>query len=209
MTAAALTAAVVHDVKNRLVLLGEELAKLAALPLGSEAQAHVAAANEQAMQLTGKLVEWLTVQKATADGGLRAATHEEIPELFLEDLIAQARPLVPAHIELASDIAFDVPPLWFFDRQLVQLALDSALHNALRFARSRIVMGVRCEGPMLCFFVHDDGPGVQSQPAPTSTGLGTKLCEQVARAHRNRGLSGHCRLGDHDRQGALFELFLP
>jgi hypothetical protein len=47
-----LTAAVVHDVKNRLVILGDELAKLNRLPLSPEARRHAAAANEQSALLT-------------------------------------------------------------------------------------------------------------------------------------------------------------
>lgn len=204
-----LSTAVAHDIKNRLVILGEELSKLAAMPLGGEAQQHVAAAGEQAMLVSGKLVEWLSVQKAADAGGLRAAPHEEVPEMFLEDLHAQARPLASRRVDLVKQVADDLPSLWFFDRQLVSLALDSALHNALRFATSRITLGARLEGAFLCFYVHDDGPGLQSSPCATSTGLGTALCEQVARAHRNRGLPGHCALRDHDQGGAIFELYLP
>jgi signal transduction histidine kinase len=206
-----LAAAVAHDVKNRLVILGEELSRLAALPLPSSAQTHVSAANEQAMLLTAKLVEWLTVQKAADSGGLRAATHEEVPEFFLDDLLAEGRHLAGSRIDLVKQVDEELPMLWFFDRQLVKLALDSALHNALRFAHSRIELGVRLDGAMLCFYVRDDGPGLQSEAgaAATSTGLGTSLCHEVARAHRNRGLSGHCALRDHANGGALFELYLP
>ena len=85
----ALSAAVAHDVKNRLVILGEELSKLAALSLPAEAQSHVANANQQAMLLTSKLVEWLTVQRASEESGLRAVPHEEMPGLFLDTLQSQ------------------------------------------------------------------------------------------------------------------------
>jgi K+-sensing histidine kinase KdpD len=102
-----------------------------------------------------------------------------------------------------------LPGFWFFDAQLVQLAMDSALHNALRFASSRVTMGARMAGERLCFYVHDDGPGVQSHPCASSTGIGLTLCRQVAQAHKNRGAHGECKLRDHPDGGALFELHLP
>jgi len=209
---AALSAAVAHDVKNRLVILGEELSKLAALALPEEAQAHVAAANLQAMMLTSKLVEWLTVQRATESAGLRAVPHEEVPEFFLEDIFSQAKVLGGNRIQFLKQVG-ELPGFWFYDAQLVRLAIDSALHNALRFAKSTITVGARMEespGGRLCFFVRDDGPGIAgSQPSQTSTGLGMRLCREVALAHKNRGVHGECTLRDHPGGGALFELFLP
>lgn len=204
----ALSSAVAHDVKNRLVILGEELSKLAALPLPPQAQSHVANANLQAMMLTSKLVEWLTVQRASEESGLRAVPHEEVPELFLQDLHAQAMPLGSGRVQIVKEQG-DMPGFWFYDPQLVRLALDSALHNALRFAKARITLGVRLDGPMLCFYVRDDGPGVGSAPGAASTGLGLKLCREVAHAHKNRGVHGHCTLRDHPSGGAIFELHLP
>ena len=204
----ALSAAVAHDVKNRLVILGEELSKLAALPLTDEAQTHVAAANLQAVMLTSKLVEWLTVQRASEGSGLRAVPHEEVPDLFLDDLHAQALPLGVGRVQIVKD-AGELPGFWFYDPQLVRLAIDSALHNALRFAKTRIVLGARMDQGRLCFYVQDDGPGVGSEPSATSTGLGLRLCREVAHAHKNRGVHGMCTLRDHRKGGAIFELYLP
>lgn len=206
----ALSSAVAHDVKNRLVILGEELSKLAALNLSAEAQAHVANANQQAMMLTSKLVEWLTVQRASEESGLRAVPHEEMPGLFLEDLHSQAVPLAGNRLQVVKEEQGELPDFWFYDPQLVRLALDSALHNALRFARHRVTLGARMDGTSLCFYVRDDGPGLAgSAPGPASTGLGLKLCREVANAHKNRGVHGHCSLRDHPGGGALFELYLP
>lgn len=203
----ALSAAVAHDVKNRLVILDEELGKLAALSLSAEAQAHVASAKLQSMMLTSKLVEWLTVQRASLEG-LRAVPHEEVPELFLDDLHAQALSLGAGRVQIVKEVG-ELPDLWFYDPQLVRLAIDSALHNALRFAKSRITLGARMKDGRLCFFVQDDGPGVGSEPCVTSTSLGMKLCNEVARAHKNKGVHGNCTLGDHSQGGAIFELHLP
>jgi K+-sensing histidine kinase KdpD len=204
-----LAAAVAHDVKNRLVILGEELAKLAALPLAEPARVHLAVANEQAMQVTSRLVEWLTVQKADVPGGLRATPREEVPEYFLADWHADAMCLAKGRVEIVREAGSDLPAFWFFDAQLVRLALDSALHNALRFATARITLGAAMKDGRLIFSVHDDGPGVQTDGCATSTGLGSTVCRQVAMAHKNRGEQGHCDLRDHHAGGAIFELSLP
>lgn len=210
MSGCPLTTAVAHDLKNRLVILGEELALLKAMALPPAAAPHLANANEQAEQLTRKLVELLTVQQATDGGGLRATPREELPELFLEDVLVQAQAMAGKRVRIVKQVEGELPSFWFFDAQLVRLALDSAIFNALRFARSRIVLGCRQHADgMLGFYVSDDGPGVQQQPSASSTGLGLAVCEQVARAHRNRGRQGHSSLDNNDNGGAIFELKLP
>jgi len=111
---------------------------------------------------------------------------------------------------IVKQVEGELPSFWFFDAQLVRLALDSAIFNALRYAHARIVLGCRLHADgMLGFYVSDDGPGVQQQPSPSSTGLGLAVCEQVARAHRNRGRHGHSSLDNNDNGGAIFELKLP
>lgn len=204
---APLAAAVVHDVKNRLVLLGAELAALERLPLEAEAAAHVRRAREQSARLTQRLVAYLTVQAASERHGLRAVPQPEVPAALLEALRSDAAGLRP-NLQIVLE-AEGAPPVWLFDRHLVGLALDSALHNALRFAASRITLGCRIEGQHLCFSVHDDGPGVQCEPGAASTGLGRWLCEEIARSHKNHGRLGRSTLRNHADGGAVFELFLP
>jgi signal transduction histidine kinase len=203
-----LNAAVMHDLKNRLAILSDELTKLGQLALSPAAHQHARQAHEQAHVLTRKLVEFLTAQQACEAGGLRASAAEEVPSELLQDIEAEARLLLPAHLQLQTRIEAS-PPCWFLDRHLVRLALDSALYNALRFARGRITLGLRSEAGQLCFYVQDDGPGLQATPAHSSTGLGRMVCEEVAKAHRNHGRVGRSVLRDHADGGAVFELFLP
>lgn len=204
-----LNAAVLHDLKNRLAILSDELTKLGRLDLPAQAHQHARQAHEQAHVLTRKLVEFLTAQQASEAGGLRAAAAEEIPEAMLQDMHAEAQMLIHGGLQLQLEIGAAVPAFWFFDQHLVRLALDSALYNALRFARSRIVLGLRVEDGQLCFSVRDDGPGLQATPAHNSTGLGRLVCDEVAKAHRNQGRSGRSVLRNHADGGAVFELFLP
>lgn len=203
-----LSALVVHDLKNRLAILTDELAQLGRLPLTEGAHAHARQASEQAQLLTRRLMEFLTAHRAVEQGGLRAVPAEEMPDSLVMELAGDAQTLLHGRLQVLQQFD-DNPPFWFFDRQLARLALDSAIYNALRFARSRITLGLRLADQQLCFYVWDDGPGLQNTPASTSTGLGRLVCDEVARAHRNHGRSGRSLLRNHDQGGAIFELFLP
>ena len=207
-----LDAAVIHDVKNRLAILADELTKLEALTRDPLARRHAEAASEQANQLTRKLVEYLTLRRAADPGGLRADAREDTPALLIDELAADARSLAGERIEIVTTLDASAPDYWFYDRYLVLLALDSALYNAMRFAHGRVILGARgaSSGPAgLCFYVKDDGPGVQTKPGQSSTGLGLKVCEAVAQAHRNKGVHGRSHLRNAPEGGAIFELHLP
>ena len=90
------------------------------------------------------------------------------------------------------------------------VALEAALQNASRFARSQIALGCRKhpEGGVI-FTVRDDGPGIGTQEKKPSTGLGVDLCNAIATAHNKETRHGEARLSNHPDGGALFELCLP
>ncbi len=203
-----LDAAVIHDVKNRLAILAGELSRLNALDMPPELRRHATIADEQVRHITRKLVEYLTLRRAADPGGLRADSREDTPALLLEELRDDAVALAGARMEIVLDTAA-APDFWFYDRYLVLLALDSALYNALRFAGTRVTLGITPKQDGICFFVRDDGPGVQTTPGSHSTGLGLRVCEAVAQAHRNKGVHGHSVLRNDPAGGAIFELHLP
>lgn len=206
-----LDAAVIHDVKNRLAILTDELAKLGSLALPPEAQAHADTAAKQTRHITRKLVEYLTLRRAADPGGLRACAREELPASLLEEMLADARTLAGERLAIDMQIDPGAPDFWFYDRYLVLLALDSALYNALRFTSTRVLLGARAAPQGLCFYVRDDGPGLDTtEPGASSTGLGLRVCHAVAQAHRNKGLHGQSLLrNNEDGPGAIFELHLP
>jgi signal transduction histidine kinase len=105
-------------------------------------------------------------------------------------------------------VAPSSPPFWFFDSYLVRLALEAAVQNATRFARSQIVLGARADDGWLVLSVEDDGPGLGTEGA-LSTGLGTELCRSIAAAHVNGAKTGRLVLENRAQGGARFELWLP
>jgi len=200
MSAAAL---VVHDLKNELGALEAALQQLALQPAADAA----AAAHRQCQMLRQRLVMYLAAYGA--EGELRAVRDDESPAELLASVAARhAPPDGHIRIQLHADVGADAPPCAWFDRRLVGMALDAAMHNALRFAGSRITLGVHENAGQLVFSVDDDGPGLQ--PGVTAdahaTGLGTTLCRAVARAH---GVAeGGVRLETRAEGGARFELHL-
>jgi signal transduction histidine kinase len=205
-----LAALVVHDLKNALGGLEHRLAVLAA----ARGDADLAVAHAQCEALRRRFIGFLTVYGADRPGGLVAHAEDASPGDLLHAL---AR--VPAGWErtgpspvLEVDDAL-APPYAFFDERLVRLALEAALHNAWRFARSRIVIRARAMAQGLWFEIDDDGPGPQGgavdPDAGHATGLGTALVQAVATAHRHEGRQGWSRLEALPEGGSRFTLGLP
>jgi signal transduction histidine kinase len=193
-----------HDLKNQLGLLEAELAELSQHP--DAARAHVA--HQHCAQLRQRLVAYLTLY-AGDTRGLSAQLIDESPRDFLASIQHMASRPDGAPLQLAP--AADLPPFWYFDARLVRLALEAALHNAWRFARSAVWLGVQVQGEGLLFTVEDDGAGLGAKDpqAHSATGLGMDLCAAVARAHRRDAVHGRVALGPRSGGGTRFELWLP
>ena len=199
-----LAALVIHDLKNALITLEAELDSLrhkSDRRLAAQAHARCAA-------MRGRFMTFLTLYGS--DGELHAHADDESPQAFLSSIVksvertrAGATPLVSASPCAAA------PMFWYFDVRLVRMALDAALHNAMRFARRTVVLDAREDSGHLVFSVDDDGPGIGSVDlCRTSTGLGTTLSRAVAHAHATAGRSGDVRLFNRPDGGARFELWL-
>lgn len=199
----ALAALAVHDLKNALGILEARLCALELNPdraLAREAHLHCA-------QLRQQFVTFLALYGA--EGEMRAQSTDESPPDFLAWIESVAvAPDGGATLRLGP--CEQAPAFWYFDRRLVRMAMESALHNAWRFARSEIVIDARQSGRFLVLSVEDDGPGLGAvDPSDMSTGLGTELCLSVAKAHCSGGLEGEVKLFNRPEGGASFELWLP
>ncbi len=198
-----LVALLAHDLKNQLGQLEAELASLSLQPDAARATR----AHQHCAQLRQRLVAYLTLYGGRQ--GLRAQLEDEAPADFLRTLEHIASRPEGSPLRLCP--AGELPPFWYFDARLVRLALEAALHNAWRFARSEVLLSVRSHAGGLLFAVEDDGPGLGSQDpsAQSSTGLGMQLCAAVARAHRRDAVCGRVDLLPREGGGTRFELWLP
>ena len=207
----ALVAAAIHDAKNALMTLDNQLAEAACRPAGAD----FSAARATTSRIAGQLTELLTLYRAQG-GQLRLAIDDhDLPD-FIDDLIAELGPppggiQLDCHLDAANQLG-----AWAFDAYLVKLALLDALRNALRHARSRVTFTLQpaAQGG-LCFEVADDGPGfpaamLNGETAASSqgTGLGLSFARLIAARHATpAGKHGHVALAN--RPGASFILTLP
>lgn len=105
------------------------------------------------------------------------------------------------------------------DAQALERALAALLHNAIDFARSRVVVGAHRKGDEAVVWIEDDGPGFTSEglshavdrfwradPARTrgGTGLGLSIASAIMRAH-----GGRLVLTNVVPHGARVEVHLP
>jgi K+-sensing histidine kinase KdpD len=199
---AELAAIIVHDLKNSLGALEGQLRALAVdIPDERTNQAHVTC-----LTLQEKLIGFLTLYKASSQG-LTAQIDALSPLDFLHGLRRHLTVnLNGLDVVIEED---DMPLIAFFDENLVGLALEAALQNATRFARSRIELACHKQGSGIVFTVRDDGPGIGTLEEKPSTGLGMDLCRAIAGAHTKGEQRGTVRLANHADGGAQFELILP
>lgn len=202
-------ALIAHDLKNALGGLEEELHQLVDDPSPVMAQrAHL-----HCSELRRQFIQFLTLYGARTDG-LTPLCEDESPGEVLDALQRAWRAKLSLDgqaVDVVIDDTSPPPAFWYFDHRLVKLALDAAIHNAVRFARSRVTLSVKEEDGWLLWLVEDDGTGIGStDPAQASaTGLGTALSEAVASAHRNQARAGRIQLQSHAGQGTRFTMALP
>jgi K+-sensing histidine kinase KdpD len=202
----ALVATVVHDLKNALASLTSSTGDIAARAVGSALESDTSKLHATTVALSRRLVGFLTLYRSD-ETGLSAQMRDHTPHDFLCE-VAAGLVLPPEAAAIKITIDEDDTPFWFFDDYLTRMALEAAIHNALRFARSAVILACRVRDGFLVFSVADDGPGLGAEGAP-STGLGTALCQTIAQAHSNGERVGKVVLQNRSEGGALFELWLP
>lgn len=198
-----LAALIVHDLKNGLGALEAQLLAMQ----HNHGQAVSADPYKHCVELRQRFIQFLALYGV--DGHMRAHSADESPQDLIQLICKDQAPLL-APLQLRAGPADGAPAYWHFDRRLVRLALEAALHNAQRFAYSTVVLFAEVRDGMLVFVVDDDGPGPQAPDweDPQSTGLGTALCQAVATAHDLQGRRGYARLLPRPEGGARFELAL-
>ena len=182
-----LVASVIHDLKNSLGVLSGGLSAMVEHAAGTGIEAEARHSYAIAARLSQNLVSFLTLYR-TDKGGLKVQPLDHSPEDFLRDLAAELV-LLPAAPQVKVELLEPVAPFWFYDAYFVRMAIEAAVQNATRFARSAITLSARMCSEFLVFRVADDGPGLGAAGAP-STGLGTTLCSAIAEAHRNGTRAG-------------------
>jgi signal transduction histidine kinase len=215
MDAKDLYAALMHELKNNLGLLSMAMERI---PY-QDKDDHDRPLDEARLlcqQVVERLRQSLLLYKAT-DRPLPMDVDAYSPKEFADEMLGTATSLARDRLRVSVEVAPDVPEIWFFDRNLVEIALTNAIHNSLSYARGQIGIRASMADGMLRFSVNDDSNGypahileslAQGLPFQSGgTGLGLRLAQMIAQAHSNRGRVGELRLSN--AQGASFSLLLP
>ena len=197
-----IAALTIHDVKNRLAQLA-----------GNAERNGDTETLRIALEAAETLTQLLAFYKSES-GILRLDIEAHAPVDLIGELANETRGMGPISIEQDCSAA---PTLAFYDEALVRMVLVNALHNALRYARSRITISATETEAHVAFCVRDDGVGYPESVLADSgasatitrdgTGLGLRLAKRIAELHENAGNCGTIVLANDN--GGVFELRLP
>jgi len=202
-----------HEIKN---LVGQLTLALDRLALDGEPARGV---RLLARRIGDRMVQLLTLYKLQGER-LSPRIESNFPADFIDELALEARSLAAGRVAVES-VPTRAEDFWFFDRELAQMAMLNALHNALAYAREKIVLSASVREGYLVLGVEDDGGGFPEQVLASQsqafvgagcngTGLGLYFADVVAKAHVNRGREGRLVLANRaPNRGTSFELWLP
>lgn len=196
----------IHDVKN-------SLAQLAA-----DAAARGDKKSQQLAQQASDTLTGLLCFYRSETHNLHVQIEPQDPQELITDLLSEQQSRIHNYPQLSLQIHLEqAPAIAFYDKTLIQMVLANALQNALRYARSKIELGIIGHADYLEIYVQDDGAGFptemlendarSSAVSSQGTGLGLRLAKSVVTLHTNDGRQGEIRLSNQD--GARFQLLLP
>lgn len=210
-----LYATLIHELKNHLGLLAMTID---GIPLQGETR-HDDIVNDARLlcqNVVDRLQQALLIYKAT-NGQIHPAIDAYSPEDLVHELRDTAAALSRGRIQVETRIDAAVPAIWFFDRNLIEMALINAIHNSLAHARKKILVEATMEGEALGLSIRDDSAGfpghildsvaVDAPHHASGTGLGLRFAKLIVQTHVNQGRMGELRLGNE--RGAVFQLLLP
>jgi signal transduction histidine kinase len=217
-----LLASSVHDMKNSLSLLLSQLDGISE-KLDAEAETRRSGSDlrYQASRINVSLMELLSLYKLEKKQIGVNLTDVFVAD-FLEDCIAVHSQLAQ-HQGTSLSMRCDDELMWFFDPDLVGIALNNIVGNCLRYTHSQVEINARIVDGVLQIHVDDDGRGYPEAMTGDitaaggdvnahtgSTGLGLYFAHTIAQEHKRQGRHGYIRLtNDAAIGGGSFLIALP
>jgi len=210
-------AALMHELKNNLSLLTMTLDGMPVLGIPEHDEKRDAA-RLICQRSVERLQQALLIYKAAGET-LHVFIDAHSPLDMLRELGDSTSSLAGNRLTVDILIGDQVPDIWFFDWNLVQMAMLNAIHNALAYARSTIRIEADMQDGCLAFTVRDDSNGFPEQilacagknavssGSAKGTGLGLRFARLIAELHENQGRIGSLRL--YNDAGGVFSLLLP
>lgn len=148
-----------HEVKNKLVVLNELLSAIPNVQ-NPEHDTPLGKAQSLCQQISGEAIQILILYGAEVSGQMYlnlADLHS--PQEFVTELAQTAISLSNERFRISASADDDVPMEWYFDRNLLNLAIMNAVHNCLKYAKNEIRFVLGMEDGMLKISVSDDSGG--------------------------------------------------
>jgi signal transduction histidine kinase len=219
---ATVLASTVHDMKNSLSLLANQLDTIAArLEADNENRECVSGIRYESSRINLSLMQLLSLYKIDSKQFKVQVAEVEVAD-FIEDCVAAHSPVANSMgIELTIDC--DDSLIWFFDPDLVGIAVNNVIGNSIRYTSSRLSVMVKVIDKQLVITIDDDGEGypetMLQDPehfmhninySTGSTGLGLFFSATVAHYHQRNKKTGKIDLNnDGALGGGSFSIYLP
>jgi signal transduction histidine kinase len=172
--------------------------------------------------LNGMLVQLLGLYKLGVNQLPLRPDYHELDD-FIEAQLAFHQEVLASRGIVARYSVDDFGLPGFFDRELIGSVVSNVMINAIRFARTQVLITAGQVGEQLVISVNDDGPGfpehmIERQTdyvlginqSSGSTGLGLYFAANIARQHQRQGVPGRIEIANGGALGGgLFSIFLP
>jgi len=203
-----LLAASIHEIKNRLGLMFNELDNvLSAIDLSKGQQQQVQRIKSESQFVGNELVRILASYKSLSED-FSANVDQHFAIEFLEEVIARHSYTVAAHnLHFTLDCDEDVSG--FFDNSILFIILDTCIYNSIKAGARNIKLSATEDEQYLYLVIEDNGPGfpeellesdfsqgsisVESQ----STGLGLFFANKLIQSHQEGDLIGSIQLSNN------------
>jgi two-component system sensor histidine kinase SenX3 len=211
----------IHDMKNSMGVMASYLEDALSNAEDTPARRKTAQALDEAQRVTNHLIQLLALYKI--DQSFYPFDPQDSPLADLaREALARVQPLAESRgITLDCDCPEDL--YGWFDHELVFGVVVQALHNALHYTRSQVLLRAFTSETGVTIRIEDDGPGFPdfllehgngAQRAINfdtgSTGLGLYFADIVARLHKAGDTTGRIRLSNGGHLGGgCFHLELP
>lgn len=217
-----LMASTVHDVKNSLGLIENQLSKVICRldEKDVESAEEIRRIQLECARINNGMVHMLGLYSMEA--GQFLPTFEEVMVLDVVDDAISRHTAVLNALGIQIEVIDDLGGLWYMDANLIEGLLANVLTNSIRYTRTSLTFEIAEREGWLNIRIIDDGDGfpdsmlsMLDKPETLcfhsgATGLGIYFCQQIAHLHFDGKRRGNIALSNRvDPVGAVFDLWLP
>ncbi|ETX11642.1 histidine kinase [Marinomonas ushuaiensis DSM 15871] len=210
-------ASAIHESKNQVGTLLYQLQGLKdSIDNKDSSRNKIVSIEESLKKLNDEWVEYLYLYRLASDGYELHVDTFLIDE-FLDDQVFALQPSAQAK-NLDLNYICDPSLTGVFDERLMTAVVGTAVYNAFRFAKSKILIQARKKDNFLIISIEDDGKGFKDSLSDdfsedfieANTGLGLYFAELSATAHTVNDIQGYIKKETSSSiGGASLAVYLP